>query len=134
MDELPHWEPGTAAVLCVDGPHAIPVSTATRASDDRVVFALARSRSTLATLRERPAAALCLLGEGVAFTAYGDARVVSEKLDASPHVAAVELCVSSVQDHLADGRTAMLDGARWSFTSDAAREADEGVRTELARL
>jgi hypothetical protein len=121
-------------VLSVHGPHAIPVSTATRASDDRIVFALARSRSTLAALREHPAAALCVLGEAVAFTAYGEARVIGEKLDASPHVAAVELSVRSVQDHLADGRTAMLDGARWHFTSDDAREADQAVRTELARL
>jgi hypothetical protein len=134
VTELPRWEPGTPAVLSVHGPHAIPVSTATRAADDRIVFALARSRSTLAVLREQPAAALCLLGEGIAFTAYGEVRVIREKLDASPHVAALELSVSSVQDHLADGRTAMLDGARWRFTSDDAREADRAVRTELAEL
>ena len=134
VTELPRWEPGTPAVLSVHGPHAIPVSTATRASDDRIVFALARRRASLAALREQPAAALCVLGEGVAFTAYGNARVIREELDASPHVAAVELRVSSVQDHLADGRTAMLDGARWRFTSDDAREADQAVRTELAEL
>jgi hypothetical protein len=134
VTELPRWDPGTPAVLSVHGPHAIPVSTAARASDDRIVFALARRRTTLATLREQPAAALCLLGQGVAFTAYGAARVIREKLDASPHVAAVELCVSSVQDHLADGRTAMLDGARWHFTSNDASEADQAVRTELDGL
>jgi hypothetical protein len=132
--ELPRWDPGTPAVLSVHGPHSIPVSTATRSSDDRIVFALARSRSTLATLREQPAAALCLLGEGLAFTAYGEARVIREQLGASPHVAAVELRVGSVQDHLADGRTTMLDGARWRFTSGDAREADQGVRAELAEL
>ena len=30
MEGLPHWEQGTPAVLCVAGPHAIPVSTAVR--------------------------------------------------------------------------------------------------------
>ena len=134
MDELPEWEPGTPAVLCVHGPHAIPVSTATRAAGDRVVFALALRRDTLARLREDPAAALCLLGAGVAFTAYGEAHVLRDQLEASPHVAALELRVTSVKDHLADGRTDMLDGARWNFTSGDAREADAAVRDELARL
>jgi hypothetical protein len=134
VDELPDWEPGTPAVLCVRGPHAIPVSTATRASGSRIVFALARRRETLERLREHPAAALCFLGEGVAFTAHGEAAVVRESLDAAPHVAAVELRVSRIQDHLADGRTEMLVGARWAFTSEDAREADRGVRTELAEL
>ena len=134
MDELPHWETGTPGVLCVHGPHAIPVSTARRASGDRIVFALARRRETLARLRDHPGAALCLLGDGVAFTAEGETTVVREKLDASPHVAAIELRVTRVQDHLADGRTEMLDGARWRFTSDDAREADAALREELAGL
>jgi hypothetical protein len=134
MDELPDWEQGTPAVLCVHGPHAIPVSTATRASGERIVFALARRRDTLKALRENPAAALCFMGAGRAFTAYGDATVVKDELDASPHVAAVELRVTSVQDHLADGRTEMLDGARWRFTSSEAREADAALRTELANF
>ncbi|MEA2429712.1 MAG: hypothetical protein QOF65_1195 [Thermoleophilaceae bacterium] len=134
MDVLPEWEAGTPAVLCVEGPHAIPVSTAVRAADDRVVFALARRRETLERLRRHGASALCVLGRGVAFTAEGEARVVREALDASPHVAAVELQVERVQDHLVDGRTDMLDGARWQFRSDDAREADAAVREELARL
>src|SRR5205807_8647451 len=80
MDILPDWEPGTPGVLCVAGPHAIPVSTAQRTSDRRIVFALGRERATLARLREDPEAALCLLGRGVAFTAYGRAAVVREEL------------------------------------------------------
>ena len=40
MDILPHWEQGTPGVLCVAGPHAIPISTAVRGSDSRLVFAL----------------------------------------------------------------------------------------------
>jgi hypothetical protein len=132
--ELPNWEAGTPAVLCVRGPHAIPVSTAMRTSAGRIVFALAHRRETLKRLREDPAASLCLLGEGVAFTAYGDATVVKEELDASPHVAAVELRVTTVQDHLGDGRTEMLDGAQWRLTSNEAQKADAAVREELADL
>jgi hypothetical protein len=134
MDELPQWEAGTPGVLAVCGPHAIPVSTAVRAAPDRIVFALARSRETLQRLRHEPAAALCLLGHGLAFTAYGEASVVREQLHASPHVAALELRVTSVQDHLADGRTEMLDGARWRFSSDGARKADAALRAELQGL
>jgi hypothetical protein len=134
LDLLPQWKPGTPAVLCAHGPHAIPVSTAVRAAPDRIVFALARRRETLAILRDHPRAAVCLMGAGVAFTAVGDASVVRDELDASPHVAALELRVSHVQDHLADGRTEMLDGARWRFTSDGAREADAALRQELAHL
>lgn len=134
MDELPHWETGTPAVLAVGGPHAIPVSTITRAGADRIVFALARRRDTLARLRDDPRAALCVLGAGIAFTAEGEVRVLREELAASPHVAALELRVARVQDHLADGRTDMLDAARWSFTSDDARAADADVRAELDAL
>jgi hypothetical protein len=42
--------------------------------------------------------------------------------------------VTHIQDHLADGRTEMLDGARWSFTSKEAAEADAALRRELAGL
>src|SRR3954468_20754195 len=134
VDDLPEWEPGTPAVLVAHGAHAIPVSTATRAGRDRVVFALARRRETLHRLRDEPAAALCMLGAGIAFTAYGEVAIVRGETDTSPHVAALELRVTSVQDHLADGRTEMLDGARWRFTSDDAREADSALRAELERL
>jgi hypothetical protein len=134
VDELPHWEPGTPAVLSASGPHAIPLSTAVRAADDRIVFALAHSRETLRRLREDPRAALCLMGAGVAFTAEGEARVIREELEASPHVAALELRVARVHDHLDGSPTEMLDGARWRFSTDEAGAADAGVRAELAGL
>lgn len=134
MDILPDWAPGTPGVLCVAGPHAIPVSTALRASDRRLVLALGRGRDTLARMRAEPAAAFCLLGAGVAFTAYGPSRVIREELEAAPHVAAVAIDVERVQDHLAGSRTALLAGARWRWTEDAARDDERRIVTELRRL
>jgi hypothetical protein len=130
---LPEWEPGTPAVLIVAGPHAIPVSTAVRRDDERVVFALGRRRETLERLRDDPQIALCVLGRGVAFTAYGRAAVVRDRLDAAP-VTAVELRVERVQDHLADGRTEMLDGARYEWLDEVAAAAEPGIRTELGAI
>ena len=130
---LPRWERGTPGVLVVNGLHAIPVSTAVRAGDRRLVFALGRRRETLARLREDPAAALCLLGRDVAVTAWGRAQVLEEELHDAP-VAALLLEVDRVQDHLADGRTEMLDGARWRWRAPEAAEQDARVAAGLARL
>ena len=118
----------------VAGPRAIPVSTAVRVDGRTARFALAHSRQTLARLRDEPRVALCLLGEGLAFTAYGEAVVLAEALEAAPGVAAVELRVQRVQDHLADGRTEMLDGARWRWLDRKSAEAEPRIRAELARL
>ena len=134
MERLPHWERGTPVVLCADGPHPIPVSTAVRASDDRVVFALGRGREALRRLRAELAAALLVMGEGVAFTAFGEVRVVSERMEAADTIVAVELRVSRVQDHLADGRTVLLDGARWRWARDDLAAADAAIFAELERL
>ena len=57
-----------------------------------------------------------MMGEGVAFTAHGRARGGRRASSRRPtRVVAVELRVERVQDHLADGRTEMLDGARWRW-------------------
>jgi hypothetical protein len=131
---LPRWERGTPGVLCVAGLHAIPVSTAVRAGTDRLVFALGGGRETLERLRDDPAAAFCLLGRGVAFTAYGRTEVVRNELRAAPHVVALALRVERVQDHLADGRTEIVDGARWRWTDADAAAADEPIAAELEEL
>ncbi len=120
-------------MLCVTGPHAIPVSTAVRLGDWRLAFALGQGRQTLERLRAEPHVALCLLGTDVAFTAHGTAAVVREPLQAAP-VVGVELTVESVQDHLADGRTEMLDGARWRWLDPKAAGADPRIVAELASL
>jgi len=131
---LPDWPRGTPAVLCTNGPHAIPLSTALRADDKRIVFALGASRETLSILRGDPRSALCVLAEGAAFTAYGTVRVIRDELDAAPNVVALELTVEDVQDHLADSRTEMLDGARWRWTDPQAAEEDPSIAAELAEL
>jgi hypothetical protein len=134
MERLPEWERGTPAVLCVAGPHPIPITAFLRAGDDRLLLALGRRRETLRRLREEPSAALLLMGAGLAFTAHGRARVVAERLEATDTVVAVELVVDRFQDHLADGRTEMLDGARWRWCAEEHGEAEDAILAELERL
>ena len=134
MESLPRWERGTPAVLCVAGPHPIPVTAYLRAGDDRVLLALGRRRETLRRLREDPSMALLLMGAGLAFTAHGRARVIAEQLEATDTVVAVELLVDRVQNHLADKRTEMLDGARWRWCAEEHGEAEDAILAELARL
>ena len=131
---LPTWPPGTPAVLCVTGPHAIPVSSYVRASEARIVVALGARRETLARLRADPAVAFCVLGEGVAFTAHCEAAVVRERLEAADGSVAVALTVLRVQDHLADGRTEILDGAPWRWLDQEAAALQPRVLAELELL
>ena len=126
---LPEWPAGTVAVLATTGPHAIPVSTATRAGDATIHLALAHSRESLSRLREQPRCALTILAAGVAVTAYGSASVV----DQDDRVVFVRLDVDEVADH--DQPTFELDdGVRWHWTDDGAEEGDAHVRAALRRL
>jgi Pyridoxamine 5'-phosphate oxidase len=134
VERLPEWERGTPAVLCAAGPHAIPISTAVRVADDTIRFALGREREMLRRLREDERAALLVMGKGLAFSAYGAATVVAEQLEAADTVVAVELRVERVQDHLADGRTDMVDGARWRWTDESLAESEPRIWEELERL
>jgi hypothetical protein len=132
-NDLPVWEHGTPGILCTHGPHAIPVSTAIRAGEHRIVLALSRRRESLALLREHPRVAFCLLGRDLAFTAHGSASVAREELDSAAHVAAIAIEVDRVQDHC-DPRTQMLDGARWRHTTDEAEQSSKAIAAELAEL
>ena len=134
MSRLPQWPPGTPALLCVTGPHAIPVSSYVRAGDARILIALGARRETLARLRRDPAAAFCVLGKGVAFTAHCRAAVVRDGLEAAPSNVSVELSVERVQDHLADGRTEVLDGARWRWIDEDAAALQPAILAELESL
>jgi hypothetical protein len=131
---LPSWEVGTVGVLSLGDTHSIPISTAVRAGDDRLLFALGSRRETLAKLREDPAASMCLLGEGLAFTARGTATVIREPLECADHVAALVLRVERIQDHLADGRTEMLAGARFRRPDAEVAQADAAIVTELGQI
>src|SRR4051794_34099224 len=134
MDQLPSWDPGTVAVLSVRGPHAIPVSTAVLLAGDRLAFALARRRETLDRVRRDPSAAVTILAPKLAFSAYGTVTIVRDALDAVPSVAALELRVERIQDHLEGARTEILAAPDWRWTSDEAAESDAVVRAELERL
>lgn len=132
---IPPWPDGTVTLLAVisgDGtPGNIPVSTALRAGDDRVLLALGRRRATLAALRARPRVALALLGAGdVAVTLHGAACVVADGPPGADAVAVVELRVDRVQDHNS-GRFVVVDGVQWQWTDTAAQERDAAVREVL---
>ena len=115
-------------------PYAIPVSTAVRAGEHRIVFALARSRGSYARLRTEPRCALTLLcGGDVAFTAHGRASVLREVLPGADAVAAVALAVDEVRPH-GDPRFAIDDGVRWHWTDADAAARDSAVHDALAAL
>ena len=134
MNELPEWEQGTPAVLCVAGPHPIPVTTPVRAGPHRVLLALGRRRETLERLRVDPRVAFLVMGAEVAFTAHCRAVVIAEELEATDTVVAVELTVERLQDHLADGRTEMVDGPRWRWCNGPDGEAEDAIIAELKAL
>ena len=126
---LPDWPEGTVAVLSTAGPHAIPVSTATRSGDATIHLALAHRRDSLARLREDPRCALTILAAGVAVTAYARASVVDE----DDRVVYVRLDVESVEDH--DQPTFELTGGvSWHWTDDGAEAGDADVRERLRAL
>src|SRR5690349_21226958 len=129
---LPDWPDGTVAILAVP-PGAIPVSTAMRAGDARVLLALAPRRGSLARLREDPRAALVVLASEVAVTLHGRARIVEERLSGAEAVTAVRLDVDAVQDH--DQPTfAIEEGVRWRWTDPEAERRDADVRAALQAL
>ncbi|HWI70509.1 MAG TPA: pyridoxamine 5'-phosphate oxidase family protein [Baekduia sp.] len=131
---LPFWPEGTATTLTTIGddgaPHAIPVSTALRGGPSSVVLGLGRGRTSLANLRSRPAVALCVLAEGVAFTAEGVAVVVAE--DAAG-VVAVRIDVAVWHDHVTSA-FALEGGVAWRWTDAGAAARDAAVREALRRL
>jgi hypothetical protein len=118
----------------VAGPHAIPVSSYVRGGDYRILLALGSRRETLARLRADPAVAFYVLASGVAFTAHCRAAIVRESMDAAAGNTAVELRVERVQNHLADGRTRILDGAQWEWADEEAAALQPRIMKELEGL
>lgn len=133
---LPRWPPGTVAVLSTGGgdPHAIPVSTAVRAGDACLLFALGRGRESLARLRADPRAALTLMAAGdVAVTAHGRASVAADPLPGAEGVVAVRLDVERVCDHVQPAFQ-IEAGVAWRWTDAEAAGRDERVRRALVVL
>ena len=126
---LPDWPEGTVAVLSTAGPHAIPVSTATRGGDATIHLALAHRRGSLARLRAEPRCALTLLAADLAVTAYASASVVEE----DDRLAYVRLDVDEVQDH-GQPTFAIDEGVRWHWTDAGAEQGDAEARDRLRRL
>ena len=134
--ELPQWPPGTVCILATggEGPHAIPVSTAVRASGNRIVLALGARRGSLGRLREDPRVALKVLAAGdVAFTAHGTARVVEDPLPGIDGVVGVEIDVERVSSHKRP-TFSIADGVAWAWADAEARERDAAVRIALLEL
>jgi hypothetical protein len=123
-------------VLSTSGerPHAIPVSTALPAGPRTILLALAHGRESLQRVREDPRVALAVMApDNVAFTAYGRAHVVEERLEGAERVAAVALTVDGIQDHRQP--TFHIDaGVQWRWTEAEAQARDAHVRTGLERL
>jgi hypothetical protein len=102
LARLPEWPSRSIAILVTvgQGPFAIPISAPQRRGDREILFALRRSRGSLARLSEFSRVALVLLCEGnVAFTARGAARVVEAPMRGAPDYAAVVLDVEQIDDH-----------------------------------
>jgi hypothetical protein len=126
---IPDWPPGTPAILCTAGPHAIPVSTAMRAGPDTVLLALGPSRGSLARLREDPRCALAILSQGTAVTLRGRATEIGE----AAGTVAVRLEVEAVDDH--DQPTFVIEAAvQWRWTDADAQRRDAEVRAALRQL
>ncbi len=134
---LPDWPAGTVCVLATGGaggPHAIPVSTALRAGDTRILLALARSRGSLQRLRADPRVALTVMaGPDLAFTAHGSAQVIADPLPGAEAVTGIEIHVDAVHRH--ERPTFAIDaGVAWRWTDPEAHARDGVVRAALLDL
>jgi hypothetical protein len=107
------------------------VSTARRAGERQILFALAPRRDSLARLRADPRAALVVLAaHDVAFTAHGRAAILGEL---PTGVVAVRLDVDDVQGHT-QPTFVIEDGVRWRWTDEEAERRDAKVREALDNL
>lgn len=134
--ELPHWPPGTVAILVTHTappprPHAIPVSAVLRTGPDRALLGLSRRRDSLARLRADPEVTLAICCADAAFSADGRAEVVCEEL--VPGVVGVQLRVREIHDHLRP-TFAIESGVSWRWTDEDAARADADVHAALRRL
>jgi hypothetical protein len=128
MDALPDWPDGTVALLATGERHQIPVSLVRRAGDREIVLGLAPTRESLANLRDDPRCAVTIIATGLAFTAYGTARI----LDADP-VVGVRIEVGEIADHRQE-TFEITGGVAGRWIDDDAAQTDADAREALRRL
>jgi flavin reductase (DIM6/NTAB) family NADH-FMN oxidoreductase RutF len=135
-DAIPALPEGIVAVLATvgpDGPAAIPVSALLRAGPDRLLLALARTRGSVARLREDPRCAVSLNGPGMSRCLEGTARVAADPLPGADFMVAFELTAHRIRD--ARGPATEVDeGIRWRWTTAEAAERHAAVMAALRVL
>jgi oxalate decarboxylase len=125
FDVLPEWPTSTIGMLSTvdEAPYEIPVTAPLRVGNRRIMFTLKHSRASLDRLRERPQAALLILGDGdLAFTARGRTRIAEERMATFPEYAAVVLDVEDIDDHRQTA-FAVDSGVRVQWTDEDAQRA-----------
>jgi Pyridoxamine 5'-phosphate oxidase len=133
---IPRLPEGIVAVLATagpEGPAAIPVSALLRAGPGALLFALARTRGSVARLRADPRAAVSLNGPGMSLCVEGIARVAADPLPGAEFMVAYRLEAGQVRD--ARGPATEVDeGIRWRWTSAEAAARHAAVMAALAAL
>jgi hypothetical protein len=133
---VPPLPPDAVAALATAGdagPAVIPVSALHRAGPDRVLFALAPGRGSLARIRADGRVALLVMSAGLAVTVRGEARVVADPLPGAEHVVALALTPREVADTLGE-RTLLHDGVRWGWRDAGSARRHREVLEALAAL
>lgn len=133
IPELPEGIVAVLATVGPAGPVAIPVSALLRGGPDRLRFALARTRGSVARLREDPRAAVSLNGPGIALVIEGRAAVAADPLPGAEFMAAFELAASRIRDARGPA-TEVDDGIRWRWTTPEAAARHAAVMDALAAL
>ena len=133
IPELPEGVVAVLATVGPSGPVAIPVSALVRAGPRRILFALARTRGSVARLRVDPRAALSLNGPGMSLSVEGAARVAADPLPGAERMVAFELTADRIRD--ARGPATEVDeGIRWRWTTAEAAGRHAAVMAALAAL
>ena len=133
---IPDLPEGIVAVLATTGPAgpaAIPVSAVVRAGPGLLLFALARTRGSVARLRDDPRAAVSLNGPGMSLCVEGLARVAADPLPGAQFMVGYRLEAGRIRD--ARGPATEVDeGIRWRWTSADAAARHAAVMAALAAL
>jgi flavin reductase (DIM6/NTAB) family NADH-FMN oxidoreductase RutF len=133
IPELPEGIVAVLATVGEAGPVAIPVSALLRSGPDRLLFALAGTRASVARLRADPRAAASLNGPRMSLCVEGVARLAADPLPGAERMVAFELAAHRIRD--ARGPATEVDeGIRWRWTSEEAAERHAAVMAALADL